>query len=82
MEIKNQKLRAVVAVAGIVTSIAIGLTIIKLALTYIPLNVLATGGMSVLLVGALYMLYVISLEQIKRDDKIKELTKNYSIDQK
>lgn len=82
MEIKSQKLRAIVAVAGILVSITVGLIIVKLAITYIPLNVLATAGMCLIFVGALCLLYVVCLDQIKRDDKIRELTKNYTVDQK
>ena len=45
MVIKSQEARAVVAVAGIVTSIAIGITAVKLAVTYIAPNVLAAIGL-------------------------------------
>ena len=82
MVIKSQEARAVVAVAGIVTSIAIGITAVKLAVTYIAPNVLAAIGMGVLLLGALYFLYIGCLEQIKRDDKIKALAQNYKVDSK
>jgi len=82
MVIKSQEARAVVEVAGIVTGITIGITAIKLAFTYISLNVLATIGMVILLLGALYFLYIGCLEQIKRDDKIQQLAQNYKVDQK
>jgi hypothetical protein len=78
----NIKIKAAVIVAGFAVSVvAIGLAI-KLAFTYIPIQVLGMVGALVVLGFVLSLLYTIILTQLKNDEKLEEMGKRYKVDQK
>ena len=78
----NIKIKAAAIVAGFAVSVvAIGLAI-KLAFTYIPIQVLGIFGALVVLGFMLSLLYTIILTQLKNDEKLEEMGKRYKVDQK
>jgi uncharacterized Tic20 family protein len=78
----NIKIKAAAIVAGFVVSVvAIGLAI-KLAFTYIPIQILGMFGALVVLGFVLSLLYTVILTQLKNDEKLEEMGKRYKVDQK
>ena len=71
----NLEVKAAAIVAGIVVSSVIGILIVKLAFTYIPLNVLAMFGAIVVFGFMLSLLYTIVINRLKYEAKIKEMVK-------
>jgi ABC-type transport system involved in Fe-S cluster assembly fused permease/ATPase subunit len=74
MIIKNQRLRAVGIVAGMLAVTTTIIVTIKLAITYITTELApyVAGGLALAIV--LYLLYTIALAQVRYEDKIKEIT--------
>ena len=74
MIIKSQRLRAIGIVAGMLAISVSSLLLIKLAITYISIEIVPVVLGAVALAFLLYSLYCIALSQIKYEDKIKEIT--------
>ena len=75
MEIKNIKIKAAAILAGIMLSTVLAILGIKLAFTYIPPNVLGIIGACLVLGFMLNLLFTIIVEQLKREETIKEMMK-------
>lgn len=69
----NLKVKAVLIVAGLLSSAVAAIIAIRLALTYISLEMLPNLFMGAALAIALYTLYSITLDRLKYEAKIKEM---------
>lgn len=76
------EIKAAAIVAGVAISSVIGILAIKLAFTYIPIQVLGIFGALVIAGFFLSLLYTIVLTQLKNDKTIEEMSKKYKVDQK
>jgi hypothetical protein len=75
MVIKSQRLRAMAVVAGMLTISVSSLLLIKLAITYISIEIVPVVLVTIAMAFLLYSLYCIALSQIKYEDKLKDLGK-------
>ena len=71
----NIEVKAATIVAGVVASSVLGITIVSLAFTYIPMQILGMFGMIVVGGFMLSLLYTIVLDRLKYEQKIKEMIK-------
>ena len=69
----NLKIKAGLIVAGILSSAIATIIAVRLALTYISLEMLPNLFISAALSIALYTLYSITLDRLKYETKIKEM---------
>ena len=69
----KQETRAIIAVAKLIAIGAAGGLLTKLALTYIPLNVLGLICGGLVLAYMIKLVYDINLAQIQHKDKLKEM---------
>jgi ABC-type amino acid transport system permease subunit len=82
MVIKNQKAKAAVRTVAFVAVVAIASIILRLVLANLTEQQIFTGFMILLGGMALYTVYGLFLAQIEYDDKIREMGKKFSVDQK
>ena len=82
MVIKNQKTKAVVRTAVFVALIVGGSSILQLVLANLTGQQIFTGFMILLGGVALYTVYGLFLAQIQYEDKIQEMGRKFSVDQK
>jgi hypothetical protein len=71
----NIKVKAAMIVAGIVASTVIGILTVKLALTYIPLQILGIFGALVILGFMLSLGYTVVLARLQYEDSLKDIAK-------
>jgi hypothetical protein len=71
----NLKVKAAVIVAGTVASMFLGIQAVKLALTYIPIQVLGIFGMLVVLAFMLSLGYTVVLARLQYESKLKDIAK-------
>ena len=80
--IKNQRVRAVGIVTGMLTVSVTAILAIKLVFPYISPDVLPKIALGAFAGVMVYILYSIALAQVQYEDRVKELGKKYQIDQK
>jgi threonine/homoserine/homoserine lactone efflux protein len=73
MIIKSQRLRAVAIVAGMLTVSVSVILVLKLAFTYLTVEMAPYAVAVVVFAGAVYLLYSIALAQVRYEDKLKEI---------
>jgi threonine/homoserine/homoserine lactone efflux protein len=73
MVIKSQRLRAVAIVAGMLTVSVLIMLTLKLAFTYLTVEMAPYAVAVVVFAGAVYLLYSIALAQVRYEDKLKEI---------
>jgi hypothetical protein len=71
----NIKVKAAVIVAGMVASMFLSVLAVKLAFTYIPLQVLGMFGMLVVLAFMLSLGYTVVLARLQYESKLKDIAK-------
>ena len=82
MVIKNQKAKAVAKTAAFV-AVIVGVSIIlQLVAAYLDRDTIMKGLAGIVLLFLLYTIYGLFLAKIQYDDKIREMGKKFSVDQK
>ena len=82
MVIKNQKVKAAARTVAFVAVIVGISAVLRLVLANLTEQQIFTGFMILLGGMALYTVYGLFLAQIEYDDKIREMGKKFSVDQK
>lgn len=67
----NIKVKAAAIVAGLMTAGVVATIAIKLAFTYIPIEVLGKIGMAVIMGGLLMLMYTMVLTHLETSEKYK-----------
>jgi len=75
MVIKNQKARALVATAAMITLVVAVTAIVQLVTTYLDRETIMQGLAGIVLLFLLYTIYGLFLAKIQYDDKIREIAK-------
>ena len=75
MVIKNQKARAVLATAAMITLVVTVTAVVQLVATYLDRETIMKGLAGIVLLFLLYTVYSLFLAKIQYDDKIREIAK-------
>jgi hypothetical protein len=72
---KNQKLRAIAIVSGMLAIGVCTAVVLRLAVTYLSMQTVTYVAATVAFSGLFYIMYLIVLQQIRTEDKLEEFGK-------